>query len=506
MTREKIFLFILCFLLILCTFSVMGAPKILTVTQPSDALSLDPHAVNANDTASLCILSQIFDTLVRQDADLNILPGLAIAWSQISDLIWEFDLRANVKFHNGNYMTADDVKYSLDRLREPSLQAPGAFIVDFIDEVQVVDSLKVRIITKTPFAPILAHLSHSITGILNRSVVEQVGQHFGQRVVIGTGPFKFVTWSPGSNVILEKNSDYWGEVAKVDRLVFRPIADGTVRDIELVTGEVDIALDVKPADESRLAASSDIKIVRTPSLGIDYIGFNCQKTPFNNVLVRQAVNHAINMDLIIDIVFEGQGVRATSPISPMVWGVHPDLISYDYNPALAKELLKQAGFEDGFSTTLWTREDDLLMTASEIIQADLAVIGIDVDVIIVEWGSFLADTALGKHDMFISAWTTFTADPDYGLYPLFHSKEYGGSGNRTFWSSPQLDRLLEQGRATAAMESRRSIYYEAQEIIAENVPWAFMRAPVNVIGIRSNIKGFEPHPSGILYLNTVDKK
>ncbi len=506
MMRKRILFSTLFFLVILCTLNVMGAPKTLTVTQPNDAISLDPHARNANDTASLSVCSQIFDTLVKQDKDTNILPSLAVAWRQISDLVWEFDLRANVKFHNGSYMTAEDVKYSLDRLRDPSMQAPGAFIVDFIDEVKVVDTLRIRIVTKTPFAPILAHLSHDVTGILNRNVVEQVGPHFGVRVVIGTGPFKFVSWSPGSNIILEKNPDYWGEVAKVDRVVFKPIADGTVRDIELVTGGVDIALDVKPADESHLSAHGDIKIIKTPSLAIEYIGFNCQRAPFDNVLIRQAINYAINMDLIIDVVFEGQGIKAFSPISPIVWGAHPSLKSYDYNPALARDLLEEAGYGDGFSTTLWTREDDLLMMASEIILADLAVIGIDVDVVIIEWSSFLADTALGKHDMFIFSWATVTADPDYGLYPLFHSKEYGDSGNRTFWSSPQLDWLLEQGRTAVDMETRRVIYYEAQEIIAENAPWVFMRAPVSVIGVRSNIEGFEPHPSGILYLNTVDKK
>lgn len=504
MTGKKLATFVLV-LVLLFSFSALGAPKNLIVSQMYDAVSLDPHGRNANDQASIRVRSQIYDTLVKQDNELNIIPGLAIAWRQVSELIWEFDLRPNVKFHNGDILSAEDVKFSLDRLRDPATGSPGAFIVDFIDKVEVVDSLKVRIITKTPFAPMLAHLSHDVTGILNRNVLRQVGANYGTRVVIGTGPFKFVSWSAGSHIILDRNPDYWGEVAKVDRVTFRAIPEGTVRAIELETNGVDIALDIEATDQMFLAMHRGIKLIETPGLGADYVGFNCQRPPFDNVLVRQAINHAIDMDLIIDVVFEGQGVRAVSPISPTVWGAHPGLQGYEYNPALAMELLAEAGYPNGFKTTLWTNDSPPRMMAAEIMQADLAAVGIEVDVQIIEWGKYLEDTAEGRHDMFILGWTTITADADYGLYALFHSEEYGDPGNRTFWSTPRLDELLELGRTTVDLEDRLAIYYEAQEIIEANAPWIFMRSPINVDGVRFNIEGFKPHPSGNFFLNTVDK-
>lgn len=501
---KKINLLLILGLCLFVVFSVNAfAETNLIVTQMYDAVSLDPHG--ENDQASSRVRRQIYDTLVIQDDNLEIIPGLAVSWEHVDDLVWEFELRPNVYFHNGEPLTADDIKFSYDRLRDPETAAPGAFILGSVEKVEVIGDLKIRITTNAPFAPMLAHLSHGVTGIVNRKAVEEAGADYGTTVVVGTGAFKFENWSAGSHITLVRNPDYWGQVAAVDKVTFRSIPEGTVRAIELETGGVDIAMGVEPIDEGRLAQNPNVNIIRTPGLGADYVGFNCEKEPFDDVRVRQAINHAIDMDLIIEVVYAGQGVRAVSPISPTVWGANPNLEGYEFDPEKARALLAEAGYPDGFSTSIWTNSNPLRMQAAEIIQADLADIGIDVAVEIMEWGPYLADTADGKHDMFILGWTTVTADADYGLFPLFHSSAYGASGNRTFWSTPRLDELLSNARANSDPDQRLEMYYEAQEIIAEGAPWIFMRAPINVDGTRVNISGFTPHPSGDFFLNTVVK-
>lgn len=503
MGKKFTVLLVFCLAMVLSFSAFAGAETNLVVTQMYDAVSLDPHG--ENDQASSRVRRQLYDTLVIQDGDLNIIPGLAESWEHVDEVTWEFHLRPNVYFHNGEELTAYDVKFTFDRLRDPDTAAPGSFIVGFMDKVEVVDPLTVRITTDGPFAPMLAHLSHGVTGILNQTAVEEAGEDYGTTVVVGTGAFIFDSWSAGSHITLVKNPDYWGHVAEVDKVTFRSIPEGTVRAIELETGGVDIAMGIEPIDEPRMMDNPNVNVIRTPGLGADYVGFNCEKPPFDNVLVRQAINHAIDMDLIIEVVYAGQGVRAVSPISPTVWGANPDLEGYEYDPEKARELLAEAGYADGFKTSVWTNSNPLRMQAAEIIQADLAEVGIEMEVEIMEWGPYLAETGEGKHDMFILGWTTVTGDADYGLFPLFHSSTYGPSGNRTFWSTPRLDELLSGARANSDPDERLEMYHEAQEIIAEGAPWIFMRAPINVDGARTNISGFEPHPSGDFFLNTVVK-
>ena len=493
-------------LIAVAAFTFGGAHAFtLTVASTSDAVSLSPH--DTNDQPSARVMRQIYDTLIVQNEELEVEPGLAESWTQIDELTWEFNIRPGVVFHNGDPLTAADVVFTLNSLRDPAVAAPGAFILGFVESVEAVDDLTVRVTTEAPFAPILAHLAHTATSVLNERAVTEAGEDYGTEVVVGTGPFKFVEWEIASQIVLDRNDDWWGGDVLPERVVFRPITEGTVRAIELEAGAVDIAYDLQtsPRDAMRALENPNLITTETPTLATAYVGFNAQKEPFDDVRVRQAINYAVDVEPMIDAILEGIGGVATSPISDMVFGAHTDLDAYEYDPERARALLAEAGYGDGFSTSLWTNDNPIRIQIAEIMQAQLGDVGIDVDVQVLEWSTYLADTAAGAHDMFILGWVTVTGDADYGLYALFHSSQFGSAGNRTFWSSDRVDELLELGRTEADPELRVQYYLEAQEIIAEEAPWVFLYLTLSVDGMQTNISGYVPHPAGHHRLYNVNK-
>jgi peptide/nickel transport system substrate-binding protein len=490
--------------LAVAAFTLGGAhSQTIVVGQSADAVSLSPH--RTNDQPSARVMRQIYDTLIVQTEELELEPGLAESWEQIDDLTWEFRIRADVVFHDGTPLTASDVAWTLDRLRDPATAAPAAFLVGFIDEIEVLDEHAVRITTNAPFAPMLTHLAHTATSILSEAAVTAAGEDYGTAVVVGTGPFRFVSWQTASQIVLERNPEWWGGEVRPEGVVFRPITEGTVRSIELETGGIDIAYALEPRDAQRMEDQPRIRLFPVETLATSYVGFNVQRAPFDDVRVRQAINLALDVETIVDVVYEGQGILATSPISPRVFGAHEDLEPYGYDPERARELLAEAGHPNGFSTTLWTNDNPLRIQIAEIAQAQLGEVGITVDVQVLEWSTYLAETAAGNHDMFILGWVAVTADADYGLYALFHSSQFGNAGNRTFWANERVDALLDLGRTTEDPDQRLEYYREAQEIIVEEAPWLFLLITIEVNGTRDNVDGFVAHPAGHHRLYNVSK-
>ncbi len=475
----------------------------LTVAQGADAVSLSPH--DTNDQPSARVMKQIYDTLIIQTEELELEPGLAESWTQIDELTWDFDIRPGVVFHNGDPLTASDVAFTLNRLRDPEVAAPGAFIIGFVDSIEAVGDMTVRVTTRDPFAPILAHLSHTATSILNERAVTEAGEDYGTEVVVGTGPFMFVEWEIASQITLERNDAWWGGEVLPEFVVFRPITEGTVRAIELEAGAIDIAYDLQTSPRDAMRAQENPNLITTeqPTLSTAYVGFNAQKAPFDDVRVRQAINHAVDIEPMIDAILEGFGGVASGPISDMVFGAHTDLEPYAFDPERARQLLAEAGYADGFTTSIWTNDNPIRMQIAEIMQAQLLDVGIRADVQVLEWSTYLEDTAAGAHDMFILGWVTVTGDADYGLYALFHSSNFGSAGNRTFWSSPRVDELLDLGRSEADPELREAFYLEAQEIIRDEAPWVFLYLTIEVNGTQSNVSGFVPHPAGHHRLHNV---
>lgn len=466
----------------------------LVVAQNADAVSLDLHA--SNDSNSSLINVQIFETLVTQDVNMEINPGLATDWRQIDELTWEFDLKEGVTFHNGEPFTADDVYFTLQRaLRSPNV----AVIVDQIDPdgIEVIDEHTIRISTIQPFAPILSHLAHSATGIMSEVAVTEMeadGTNVGQNP-IGTGPFEFVRWQAGDFVELRRFEDYHGDKPVFSELVIRTITEGNNRSIELETGAVDISLSIQAMDRNRIDADDDLQLLATKNLSTTYVGFNLNKEPFDNVLVRQAINYAVNSQAILDHVLDGVGEVSRGPIGANVWGSNTDEAIYEWNLERAKELMAEAGFPDGFSTTIWTSNSATTVDIVTAIAAQLREIGISVEIQQFEWGAYIDALATGDHEMFIMGWGSVTGDADYGLFPLFHSSVPAEAGNRTFFANDRVDELLQQGRSTTDEAERLEIYAEAQAIIVEEAPWIFLVTGEVSAGLQGNIRGFQLNPA-----------
>lgn len=464
----------------------------LIVGQGADPKSLDPHGTN--DQPSSRVSKQIYNTLVNQNENMEAEPGLAESWEISDDGVYTFKLREGVMFHNGEELKASDVAFTLKRGVEST---HVGHIIGMLDpeKIEVVDDYTIKLGTKEPFAPLLAHLAHTATAILNEKAVEEFGEDYGQNPV-GTGPFKFENWVSGDSVTLARFDDYFEGPAKVEKITFRAIPENTNRTIELETGGIHIAYDIPPTDVTRVEENSDLLLERNMNLSCTYIGFNCEKEPFNDPKVRQAINYALDMDNIVEAVYQGVGKPASGPLGSLVWAANTNLEPYGYNIEKAKELLAEAGYPDGFSTSIWTNENKQRTDIAEIAQNQLKQIGIDVKVEQLEWGAYLDKTAAGEHDMFILGWVTVTGDPDYGLYPLFHSSQHGDAGNRTFYTNEEVDKLLDLGRTSVDEKERENAYMAVQEIVREDAPWVFVWNGEDLTGLRNNIEGFKNHPAG----------
>ena len=472
--------------------TVRGESTELVVGQSADAVTLDPHGTN--DSRSALVIKQMYETLVIQDEELNLKPGLASSWEMIDERTYEFALQEGVYFHNGALFTARDVKFTLLR----ALDSPNvSHIAEAIDgeSITIIDDYTIQIATKEPFAPLLAHLAHAAMSMLSEEAVTAAGDDYGQNPV-GTGRYRFEDWLIGDRITLTRNEDYYGELAKTENLIIRTITEASSRLIELETGQVDIALDIVPSDMSSIENHEALVLHKEADLRTNYIGFNLNKEPFNDVRVRQAINYAIDVELIVETILEGVGEVATGPIGLNVWGANSNLLSYDYDLQRAQELLVEAGYADGFKTTLWIDDDTTRVSIATIVSNQLGQIGIDVEIVGMEWGTYLEQTSEGNHDMFMLGWTAVTADADYGLYPLFHSSQFGAGGNRTFYGNDRVDELLAVGRSTSDVDQRLTYYLEAQEIIVEDAPWVFLNVGETLIGASEQVNGFKINPSG----------
>lgn len=484
----------------------------LIIAELSDAQSMDPHG--SNDVSSSNVQSNIYETLVVRDANGDLAPGLAESWTQVDDLTWEFKLREGVKFHDGEAFNAEAVKKSFDRILDPVVASPRAFLYEMVTEVKVVDEYTVQFVTEYPFSPLLAHLTHNGGGIISPAAIDadyaaMTGDVAAGSVIgvgdgaYGTGPFKFESWTPGTELKLVKNEEYWGTAASVDSVTFKVIPESAVRIAELQSGNAHIIGAVEPSQVANVNTFPDASVLETATSSLTYIGFNTQKAPFDNPKVRQAISKAIDRASLIDGIYEGFGIPAISPLSPGIFGYTEDVTSMDYNLDEAKALLAEAGYADGFKTTIWTNDNPARQNVAIVLQQGLKELGIDLEIQVLEWGAYLEKTAAGEHDMFILGWSNPTGDADYGLYALFHSSQHGDPGNRSFYSNSEVDALLDAGRREADQDKRLGIYQEAIQLISDDSPMAFVLHPSNLVGVSDKVSGFSVGSDSIYRLKDV---
>ena len=485
-----------------------GGDLILAVL--SDASSLDPHG--SNDVPSSVVQANIYETLVNRNENNEIIPGLAESWEQVDETTWTFKLQEGVTFHDGEEFNAEVVKMNLDRVRDEAVASPRYFLYEMITDVEVISDYEVQITTEYPFAPLLAHLSHNGGGMISPAQIEadyaamESGSDPGSVITeepVGTGFFKFDSWSAGSEIRLVKNEDYWGEPANVDSVTFRVVPDSQVRAADLETGNVHIIDPVQPNEVERINNSGAASVHQQASSSLAYLGFNTEKEPFNDPLVRQAISYAIDREAIISGIYEEFGIPAIGPLAPGIFGYTEDIDAIEHDMDQARALLEEAGMSDGFSTTIWTNDNPQRQSIAVLVQEALAELNIDVSIEVMEFGTYLDQTAAGEHDMFILGWSNPTGDADYGMYALFHSSQKGNPGNRSFYENPEVDALLDEGRREADPERRQEIYAEVAQLLTDDAPMAFLLHTEYLVGVADNVKGFEIDTSGIYQLKDV---
>ena len=476
----------------------------------ADASSLDPQGTS--DVTSSVVQENIYETLVDKDENNDIIPGLAASWEAVDELTWSFTLNENIKFHDGEDFNAEAVKMNLERILTPELGSPRSNLFEMITAVEAVSEYEVHISTEYAFSPLLSHLTHNSVGMISPALIEQANTDLENgddpfaaisSNPAGTGYFKFDSWEPGSLIRLVKNEEYWGEPAYVDSVEFRVIPDSQVRLADLETGNVHIIDPVQPNEVSRIENSDVANIHRQASASLMYIGFHTEKEPFNNPLVRQAISHAIDQEAIISGIFEDLAIPATGPLAPGTFGYSEDVEAITYDLEEARELLAEAGYEDGFSTTIWTSDNPQRLSIAVLVQEALANLNIDVTIESMEFGTYLDLTAAGEHDMLIDSYSNPTGDADYQMYTLFHSSQKGESGNLTFYENTEVDGLLDDARRATDSDERAAIYAEAAQILTEEAPMSFLLHQEFLLGVADNVSGFEISSAGIYDLKNV---
>lgn len=476
----------------------------LTVVRLSDATKLDPHFITDLPSANI-IYQKVYETLVEPDKDMNIKPLLATKWEVINDTTWEFKLKEGITFHDGAEFNAEAVKATFDRLLDPNTGSPQREKFSMINEVNIIDDYTVQFSLDYPYAPLLSILASQEGSILSPKALAENADTLSEHPV-GTGPFIFEAWKTGQEVSLKKNEEYWGDQPKIDRIVFKVVPEDATRLAMIETGEAHINDQVPVTEIERIEASTTMGLHRADALAVEYIGFNVQKKPLDDVKVRKAISHAIEREAIIKGVYNNVGTLANAAMSPKVFGHSENVKPFDYNLNEAKKLLKEAGYENGLTLTLITSDRKERINMAEVIQSQLKGIGINVDIQVLEYGAYIEVVNNGEHDMFIGGWGNATGDGDYNQYNLFHSASQGPAGNHFYYSNPEADKLIEAARRETDETKRKQLYEQVMQMELDEAIYVPVRNYENIAAYNKNVNGFWLNPANYLMIDEVTIK
>ncbi len=437
----------------------------------ADAKTLDPHF--SVQFSERYVLYLVFNTLVGLDKSFNVVPELARSWQISPDgKQVTFHLQRGVKFHDGTDFTAEVVKWNIERILDPQTKSPQRSQLEAaVAAVNVVDPSTVTFELKKPFPALLAALAERPGFIVSPDAVKQAGPNFARRPV-GTGPFRFVEWVQDSRVTLERFADYWDKGKPyLDGVVFRVVPDPTVRLTMVRTGEVNIATDVDAKDVPALQADPNLKVSEMqPAARWTALQWQVDKPPFNNKTLRQAIALATDRNELKNVLLRGFGESARGPVIPGFWWFDPNLKGFGHDLEQAKKKLAEAGYPNGFRHKFVVENTPQWIRQAELLQAQLQKINVTMDFELVNTADAYAQIVQRKTNWTHTRWTQ-RADPNGLLYILFHSK---GFANSTGYSNPRVDELLDRAAAIYDPEQRKPLYYEAQRLIVDDVPYVFL--------------------------------
>ena len=455
--------------------------------------------------------------------------GLAESYSVTPDgLEYTFNLRKGVKFHSTKDFkptrdfNADDVLFTFGRQwdkNHPYHSVSGGSYEYFsgmgmeslIKDIVKVDDYTVKFILNAPEAPFVANLAMDFASIFSAEQADYLMKKGTPEQLdinpVGTGPFQKVQYQKDSLIRYTAFKDYWKGKAQIDRLVFAITPDASVRYAKLKAGECHVMPYPNPADLAQMEKDGDINLMSQEGLNVGYLAFNTQKKPFDDVRVRQALSLATDKSAIIDAVFQGAGKVAKNPIPPTMWSYNNAVKDYSYDPVKAKQLLKEAGYENGFDTNIWAMPvqrpyNPNARRMAEIMQEDWKKVGVNAEIVSYEWGEYLNRSKKGEHETVLLGWTGDNGDPDNFLHVLLGCDAVGGS-NRAQWCDDEFNSLLMSAKRTSDKAERTKLYEESQVVFKREAPWITVAHSVVYEPIRKEVQGYKIDPLGGHYFYNV---
>ena len=493
------------------TFCSQGSPKGFNPQLYIDDVTFDASS------------RQIYNRLVEfERRTTTIRPALAERWDVSDDgKEYTLSLRKGVKFHTTEEFSpsrdfnADDVLFSFGRQRDKDhpyhLVSGGTYeyfngmiMQSLITDIQKIDDTTVRFVLSRPEAPFLANIAMDFASILSAEYADQLAETGNQENLdekpIGTGPFQLVSYQKDTEIRYRAHPDYWQGKTPLDYLVFVIEPDASVRYAKLKAGDCHVMANPKLEDVKRMRNDVNVQLLMKEDLNVGYLAFNTEKKPFDNVLVRQALNMAIDKQAIIDTIFQGGAKKAKNPIPPTVWSYNDGVQDYPYDPDKAKQMLVKAGYESGFATTIWALPVQRLYNPdgrrmAELIQADWEKVGVKAEIVFYDWSEYLRRSKDGAHQSILLGWTGDNGDPDNFLAVLLSCDTVGGA-NRARWCYPPFEELIKKAKTVIDFEERTRLYKKAQVIFKEQAPWVPIAHSMTFTPVRKNVINFRLDPFG----------
>jgi peptide/nickel transport system substrate-binding protein len=466
----------------------------LSVAIGTDASTFDPHFTT--DSATEVLNKNLYNNLVRFNAKMEIVPDLAQRWEVSPDgLTWTFSLREGVTFHDGTAFNAGAVKTCFDRLLDEKTGSPRRSVLSMIKAIEVLGPTRLKITTAYPTGSFLQQLAHPVGAIISPSGMAKFGKDLSRNPV-GTGPFRLVEWSSGDRIVMEANASYFEGPAAVKRLVWKIVPEDSTRTMLIESGQADVAFRIPVADVARLRGKPDLGVLEGPTVMTMYVALNNSRGPLKDPRVRQAINYAVQKDVLVKDIVGGMGIVADAPISQSTWG-YARIGAYPFDREKAKALLRQAGYPNGFELELWSTVGRYLMDrqVAENLQAQLGEVGITLKIRPWEFQALMSEVKKGQFDAVLLGWSPSTGDADQGLYPVFHSSQFPPNSNRAFYSNPKVDKLLVDARQATNASVRLDLYRQAEQLIMDDAAWLFLFYPKQVVLTRAIVKGVELLPT-----------
>jgi glutathione transport system substrate-binding protein len=487
------------------------AAKDAVIAVGSNFTTLDPY--DANDTLSQAVAKSFYQGLFGFDKDMKLVNVLAESYQASPDgLTWTIKLRSGIKFQDGTDFNAEAVKVNLDRASDEDNHLKRYNLFKTIATTEAIDPTTVKITLKQPFSAFINILAHPAAAMISPTALKKYGKEIGFHPV-GTGPYEFVTWNQTDFVKVKKWDGYWKKgYPKLDSITWRPIVDNNTRAAMLKTGEANFAFPIPYEQAKLLEKNSNLDLVSTPSIMQRYISFNVTQKPFDNPKVREAINYAINRQALVKVAFAGYATPATGIVPPSI-AYAQSYPAIEYNPAKARELLKEAGFPNGFSTTLWSSHNH--STAQKVLQftqQQLAQVGIKVKVTAMDAGQRAAEVeGKGQKEsgvrMFYTGWSASTGEADWALTPLFATASWPPAiFNTAFYSNEQVDKDLNDALKTTDNAKKAQRYKDAQDRIWHDRPWAPLVVEKLVSAHTKSLSGFYMMPDTSFNFDEADLK